>query len=386
MTIRVRPYRRGGWEVDIVMRHPDGTTLRERRKAPVSSKSGAQRWAAEREKVLLLEMLRPPAKPEKEVPTLEAFKPRFFEGHCRANKQKPSSIESKESVYRNYLIPLLGKKRLDEIGAEDVARLKSHMAEKEPSTTNNVLSTLSITLKVAAEWGVIEHVPVRVRLLKRTLPPPRFYDFDQYQWLIDAATAIDPRILVVVLLGGDAGLRRGEIIALELTDCDLRRGLLSVERSEWKGKVTETKGMECRSVPMTARLRAAIGAIRHLRGPRLLYTDEGQTVTAKSLLRWMTRVQRRAQLRNTGNLHVLRHTFCSHLAMAGAPALSIQKLAGHKHLQTTLRYMHLAPGETDRAIRMLERTHAEGRERLGQLGDILETAAAAPAVHAKGGA
>ena len=43
-------------------------------------------------------------------------------------------------------------------------------------------------------------------------------------------------------------------------------------------------------------------------------------------------------------MHLLRHTFCSHLAMRGATALSIQQLAGHENLQTTLGYMHLAHG------------------------------------------
>lgn len=56
----------------------------------------------------------------------------------------------------------------------------------------------------------------------------------------------------------------------------------------------------------------------------------------------------------SGALHILRHTFCSHLAAKGAPALSIQKLAGHKSLSTTLGYMHLANGGTERAIRLLE--------------------------------
>jgi hypothetical protein len=40
--------------------------------------------------------------------------------------------------------------------------------------------------------------------------------------------------------------------------------------------------------------------------------------------------------------------------MRGAPALSIQKLAGHEDLSTTLGYMHLAKGETERAIRLLD--------------------------------
>lgn len=47
-------------------------------------------------------------------------------------------------------------------------------------------------------------------------------------------------------------------------------------------------------------------------------------------------------------------TFCSHLAMRGAPARAIQELAGHKDLATMQRYMHLRPAALDAAIRLLD--------------------------------
>jgi integrase len=62
---------------------------------------------------------------------------------------------------------------------------------------------------------------------------------------------------------------------------------------------------------------------------------------------------------------MLRHTFCSHLAMRGAPARAIQELAGHRDLGTTQRYMHLSPAAKEIAIRLLEPPG---------FGDILETA------------
>jgi hypothetical protein len=68
------------------------------------------------------------------------------------------------------------------------------------------------------------------------------------------------------------------------------------------------------------------------------------------------RVERAAQsagLATTG-VHRLRHTFCSHLAMRGAPARAIQELAGHQELGTTQRYMHLSPASLESAIRLLE--------------------------------
>jgi integrase len=49
------------------------------------------------------------------------------------------------------------------------------------------------------------------------------------------------------------------------------------------------------------------------------------------------------------------HTFCSHLAMQGAPAKAIQEFAGHVNLSTTLRDMHLSPSAKDAAVRLLDR-------------------------------
>ncbi len=57
MTVKIRPYRKGGWEVDIMIRLDNGQRYRERRKAPVSSKSGALRWGQQRGPHLLARAL-----------------------------------------------------------------------------------------------------------------------------------------------------------------------------------------------------------------------------------------------------------------------------------------------------------------------------------------
>lgn len=355
VTGAVRKY----WIVDVSFEHPDGRQERVRKVSPVQTQRGAQRYELDLRAALLDGSYR---RKEAQAPTLQEFRPRFIEEWCTANKQKPSGIDSKESTFRNYLLPLFGTRRLDSFAEVDEDRLKRHLVEYSTSTYNNSASTLNMTLKAAVRWKVIRQVPYRFQLLKRQKSRPRFYDFDQYQWLVEAAEKIDPRIHLLALIGGDAGLRRGEIIALEWTDVDLRRGLLTVERSEWKTKTTETKGMKYRVVPMTKRLLKALTAHRHLRGERVLYADEGKPVSAKVLQKWMVRAQKRAGLRATGALHILRHTFCSHLAMRGAPALSIQRLAGHEDMQTTLGYMHLAQGETERAIRLLDSAPPVGEE------------------------
>ena len=54
MSVTIRPYRRGGWEVDVRVVLPDGRRRRERKRAPVSSKTAALRWGQARERELLI--------------------------------------------------------------------------------------------------------------------------------------------------------------------------------------------------------------------------------------------------------------------------------------------------------------------------------------------
>ena len=84
---------------------------------------------------------------------------------------------------------------------------------------------------------------------------------------------------------------------------------------------------------------------RHDSGPVL------PQVTPYSLSRAFNRTLRRADL--NGSLHCLRHTYCSHLVMAGVPLRTVQVLAGHAGYATTKRYAHLAPGYLKESVRAL---------------------------------
>ena len=109
-------------------------------------------------------------------------------------------------------------------------------------------------------------------------------------------------------------------------------------------------------VTLTERLKSALTKNRHLRGDRVLWRDDGrEKVTQVLLAKWMSRAQRRAGLKATGGIHILRHTFCSRLAMAGASTKAIQELAGHEQISTTQRYMHLSPAAKSEAISLLDR-------------------------------
>jgi integrase len=68
------------------------------------------------------------------------------------------------------------------------------------------------------------------------LPTPKtsaqFHDFEAYDRLVQAAERMNKRTHLIVLLGGEAGLRCGEMMELEWSDVDLEKRQLRIERSD----------------------------------------------------------------------------------------------------------------------------------------------------------
>lgn len=163
---------------------------------------------------------------------------------------------------------------------------KGPIAEQDGSAT----LSRSTRASVAGPWqtnadqergGVIERIPCSIKMLPTTKGAASFHDFEEYERLVEAART-DLQTYLVVLLGGEAGMRCGEIMALEWTDVDLNTQQLCVARSEWKGHVTVPKGGRLRYVPLTKRLTEALRQARHLRGPRVLCDAQGH----RSRRRW----------------------------------------------------------------------------------------------------
>ena len=99
--------------------------------------------------------------------------------------------------------------------------------------------------------------------------------------MVEAPPVTDARTLLIVLLSGEAGLRCGEMMALERSDVNLRKRQLCVQRSDWKGHVTTPKGGRLRYIPLSARLAAALQAHRHLRTDCVLCQDDVRARTQR---------------------------------------------------------------------------------------------------------
>jgi integrase len=124
----------------------------------------------------------------------------------------------------------------------------------------------------------------------------------------------------------------------------------------------KTKNGEPRSIPLNADLLAALDRLRqrNAHAKRIFLTADGKPFIKKALRSWFDDAVVEAGIENF-HWHDLRHTFCSRLVMAGVPLKVVQELAGHKTIQMTARYSHLAPGHQRSAVDLIATANSHQR-------------------------
>jgi integrase len=291
---------------------------------------------------------------EKEVPTYQewfwgknadAKEPdgRFWKEWVVANKNKPSECRTKKIVYRTRLKQWFARVRLDKIDAEAIAGFRAALVEAKLSAKriNNILAVLSKSLRWAEEVELIKRSP-RIRFYKVEQPEIEFYDFAEYTRILDAAKRLGPRWYAAICLAGEAGLRVGEVKAIRWReDIDLVARTITVNQQVHIGHIGTPKGRTRRTIPMTDRLYDALKAISTVREGLLLRRTDGEPLTDSYAHEWQYRTCRLARLPERG-WHVLRHSFATHSAMFGVNPWTLNAWLGHKTMEETMRYVHVA--------------------------------------------
>ncbi len=213
------------------------------------------------------------------------------------------------------------------------------------ATINRKLAALSKMLRFAHKRDWIEALPHFERK-KEGQGRIRYLTKEEESALVDAAWGYgDHADLWMFLI--DTGLRMGE--ALKLTWMDVYTYTQPLDGSPPAGRVTVwgSKNGESRTVPLTSRcnkmLRAGWGS----------NTSFG--MSDHSARHVLDKTKQRAGLGSDVVLHTMRHTCASRLVQAGVPILTVKEWLGHKSIQVTMRYAHLAPQNLFDALEALEK-------------------------------
>ena len=189
----------------------------------------------------------------------------------------------------------------------------------------------------AVEWDIVEEETLKrvrkAKLLEGNNRRLRYLAKEEGQALMNSCGGRLGHLKPVAIAPFNTGMRRGEILNLQCDYVDLRHGFILLK---------QTKNGERREIPISDTLGATLqGLARRLDDPYLLYHDTtGRPF--RNVKRAIHSALKRTGMRDS-HFHDLRHTFASHLVMAGVDLTTAKELLGHKTLAMTLRYSHLAP-------------------------------------------
>lgn len=168
---------------------------------------------------------------------------------------------------------------------------------------------------------------------KKGLQLPKVLSKEEMIRLLRAIENIKHKTMI--MLGYACGLRVSEITGLERKDLDEDRQLLLIRRA--KGKKDRIVSL---SPVMLVMLREYL-----IKYQPEKYLFEGQykgtPYSSRSLQIIIVTAKNKAGIIKTGSMHMLRHSFATHLLEKGTDVVFIQKLLGHNDLKTTLRYLHV---------------------------------------------
>jgi len=274
------------------------------------------------------------------------------------DEYKPSSIRGYDEALRLRVLPALGSRRLDSITRADLQGLVDRLLTEghHASTIRNTLMPLRAIFRRAVARGDLAINPTRglelpaVRGKRERIAAPA-----------EAAALLDAleRDRAVWATAMYAGLRRGELRALEVDDIDLGANVIRVRRS-WdavEGLVEPKSHAGRRNVPIPAVLRSVL--VEHMqslgRSRGLAFGERADTpFQPKTLANRAGRAWKGAGLQPI-TLHECRHTFASLMIAAGVNAKALSSYMGHASVTITLdRYGHLMPGNEREAAGLLD--------------------------------
>lgn len=221
-----------------------------------------------------------------------------------------------------------------ELTFEDVRTYQLHLVQcgLAPASINGAMVALRFFFRVTMKRpDAIDYIPI----VKQPQRLPVVLTQPEVARLLEAAPGLKWRTALSVAYG--AGLRASEVVALKVADIDSARMRIRVEQG---------KGRRDRDALLSPHLlRALRDWWKVAKPPVWLFPNRlsaFNAVTPRSLNRAFHEAVRKAGITKPVSLHTLRHCFATHLLEQNVDVRVIQVLLGHRKLETTAIYTHVA--------------------------------------------
>lgn len=265
----------------------------------------------------------------------------FVDGPWRTacyRRCRESTRRRVDSALQTQLLPIFGRRSLDEIGQADVHRWFDSYSRTAPGGANRTLDVMRQIMNHAVECGHIAENPTSGVSRNPRPQLTRFLSRDE----IDRLHAI-----LDSHQGRGSGRQQAEILRLLLlTGC--RRG--EIVHLRWSEVGENALHLaDSKTGPRTVLLNAQAQAIfrrQPREGSEFVFPSLRDSSKPRSAeLSLWRKIRKQAHIEDV-RLHDLRHNFASYAVMSGVPVPVVSRLLGHSNAGMTMRYAHIGDWDT----------------------------------------
>ena len=256
--------------------------------------------------------------------TLKGYSPNTIRNYCNEFHQ---------------LLRLLGTRWVNDLSKDQVMSYLLWLLEKQGCSETKVHTAVNALKfyfeKVAGREKEFYDLPRP----KKPFKLPAILAEDEVVQVIKHITNLKHRAMIMA--GYSAGLRVSEIIALKPGNIDSKRMMIHIQGA---------KGKKDRMVPLAKKLLEILRLYYQAYKPQtyLFEGRPGEPYSVRSVQEILKVAKLKAQVTKKGSVHMLRHSYATHLMEAGTDIRIIQELLGHNSIKTTMRYTHVSKKDIGR--------------------------------------
>ena len=263
----------------------------------------------------------------------ERYQREYVEMHC-----KPATVSHYRLMLRKHIVPALGERLVVDVEHKDILAFHNKL-HRMPTVANRAADILVKMFNLADAWGWRPSGtnPCRgvsrfkVEKHERFLTREELYRLGQALRAAPAERLASTHAAAAIRLLMLTGCRRNEILGLRWDDLNFETGEMRLRDSK----------TGARMVPLPPRAAEVFASLSRTPGNPWVFPGRKKGTRLVNLNDSWDRVRKRAQLDGV-RLHDLRHTYASRALALGESLPMIGDLLGHRKVNTTARYAHLA--------------------------------------------
>ncbi len=276
-----------------------------------------------------------------------------WEFYLNSKTCKPENLRKEINRYNNHVGGYWPKQtKLSEITTSSLMTYKKHLesCNLKPQSIKHCLTLIKAIINRAVKFELYDGKIPYCEMPKINNARVRYLTEDEAFFLLQRLSIRSELWHDISLLALNTGLRAGEIFAIRKTAINFQQKTITI----FESKNSLSRIINLNEIAFNVLLKYSMEKYK------FFFSDKEIKYVSSVYFESVKYVNLNDNITDSRDkvvFHTLRHTFASWLIQSGVPIETVRYLLGHKNIQMTIRYAHLAPCQGQQAVSLLPKNY-----------------------------